>query len=669
METTSDLILNFLPKNFEDSRTPVDRRWDLKHFRGFFPIDPRFDIYNDPRVDREDQIKRSIFIYIDLKYRLLNAEEETPQFFIGDLNFNTHESEYIFELKEIQDKKEIYTYEEEFIIVYAGYHWNNLSGLLYVLTTREKPTSDAFKELAERFRTCKTEEIPWSNETSEEDLLYGINALMKMFHKDPCKFISRYLKKYLEEILRRGGMGFLIPEWVDTFDSDLIEKCNEELKSMVNEMPQCETPIVPPAVRDNVILPPDRPSLKADQKLVIDPFRSLGGGILCYKMIPDDISDKSRKTPQHTPYDNSAIYDPPITRGVTKDQQPYRFALANADIDMDDLNGDTSNMRKIVTADTLTATLDWAAKNDRELPPLGTEFYIHIGDAATESYVVNRSLIAVYSRQRMHSNFLIPFPDYSYQVFSPNSRYHIRDSTSMTWDHTRDWVLQGVESSTIKDKKSGIFFIGNEFSYSGIRKSLHRFQDMDVKRGRDLIMKSGTMTIQIPKLDVGKEIKPISIAKMGDWKILLDLPGYGMWSNRLKFISLTGSMVVRIMFEEYFWDKKSKTWKVPDPNGGSLWETFTDSFLPIEFTHTIIGKNYRNIDYKDPESLKGEHYNRAETLKIIQKLNNIHRDISKPFFQKKADDLRVRTSTLTQDHIYEYIYELIMMQAKYYGFI
>lgn len=667
-------VLSFLPNDIEDDLEHVDRRWRIRNSKSFGPILPEYANIIDRKILFEDKKKEEDFIFVNARYEAEDAAKKAPLEFNKDLTFSEFSAEHYFVIEEIQKDQIVFNYEEEAICSYGGLHWTNLEGLLFVIFEGFSTKSQEFLDLSELFRHDKSIPIPWHS-VHADIIRSGFKTFLESLFKDPHRFIIRYLVLHQDEIVHRDGMKYLVPGIEDIMNLEMLSEINQMLYERIQATPlmdevMCVSDI--PPVRDNIRMPPDRPSLQQSKDKVIDFGAITGGGILCYKVVYDYTSDKIRMNPSDQPYVDAAYYDPPITRGVKKTEQPFRFVLANAKIDMNDLDGDTVNMRKVVTADQLTAALDWAVKNGKPLPKLGTEFYIHLGDGVSERMAASKILMCAYARKRSDSEFIIPFPDYSYQVFALNTRFHIRESHSMTWNHIRDHIVKTsreILPKDLKDRDRTIFFRGNEFDFIGIRKSMFYLQKSNINfRGKTIIEK-GDMKIEIPKLTEGASLTPMGIPDMAKNAILPDLPGYGMWSTRLKFVCLTRSYVPRVMFLDKNWDKADERWTEPDPKG-DLWETFTDSYLPIEFTHTIIGPFYRG--YFTKEDCKGKESfakNNQSKLQIMEKIGIIQKDITKPKYQKKVDEIYERVVSLNQDHINEYIYELIMKQARYYGFM
>jgi hypothetical protein len=361
------------------------------------------------------------------------------------------------------------------------------------------------------------------------------------------------------------------------------------------------------------------------------------------------------------PYFDSALYTPHVTRGVSVKEQPYTYKLVNSVINHDDLNGDTMSMRKIVTGDMLTKALDWAAKKKFPLPPKGSEFYIFIGDDAKDD--MKDFFIGVYSRRRRFKNYLIPFPDYSYQVFSTSSRFHIRDAECMSWGDTKEYILKSIK--TIKPTVNNIFFRGNDVSLTGIRKDLWYIQNKHINTKPPLPL--NTLKIEIPKLDIGKEDTPMSIPQMGKYKVLLDLPGYGMWSTRLKFISLTDSTIIRILYYTHFYNNDSNQWIMADRDGDT-WETFADGFLPIDVTHTLMVDRYSYDNIKEPKMKEfAKTMNIKAKAKMMNELSALYKNINTPKVVEKSMKARNIVRSLTDDHLMEFVYNFIMNQYNYYN--
>ena len=664
------MLSSFFDYNYSDDLLPVERRWKLRNSKSFFHLFPEFKNIGEEKILAEDSIADGERYILEKKYFSTMASEIiSDDFNMSVLRDNQQKPEYFFVLNLRHNGKIIYSYEEPLKFFYAGFHWTNEEGFLYTLLKNKGKNSfdPDFKLDCRKYQHTK-EEIVLEGKFVYDDVEKGLNVFFTAFYKDLRRWNVRYTITYLNDVRKHGGVSLLFPFFEKYFNHDDMLKISDLWEDKISQLG-----LSPPAdslmpVHSVLNFSPEvEKMINKDDEVVVDMNRNVGGGIHCFKMVYDDTPDYIRMNPHPSPYKDGAIYDPPLRRGVTKIQQPYRFLIANSVIDMEDLNGDTPNMRKIVTQDTLTRALDLAASRGFPLPPLGTEFYLHLGDSAPQGAIDLKQPIAVYARLNRHKEFLFPFPDYSYQIFSISTRFHIRASSSMTFDAVKNYIN---ESPTTTDKEDKIFFRGNDFSHSKIRKFLYQIQEKDFlgKRKNEILIPKGVLKIDIPKFSEGKELPPITIPEMGKYKFLLDLPGYGMWSTRLKFIALTKSHIARIIFLEKTYDKVKKEWKSVDVDN-DLWETFTDSFLPISKTHTIISDYYSpgsGVDGKEVEDL-----NYKSRLEVVRQIGQLRQDILKnpKKYEIKAEEIYKTVMDVSDDDVSQYVYQMIMVMGGYYGFV
>lgn len=664
------MLSSFFDYNYSDGLSPVERRWKLRNSKSFFHLFPEFKNIGERQILEEDEIADKERYILEKNYFSIIANETiSDDFNLSAMQINQQKPEYFFVLNLRHDGKIIYSYEEPLKFFYAGFHWTNEEGFLYtLLKNKGKNSFDPDFQLDCRIYQHMKEEIVPGEKFLYDDVEKGLNAFFTAFYKDSRRWNVRHTVTYSSEIRKHGGVSLLFPFMEKYFDhNDMIRVADlwEEKIGQLELSPPADALMPVHSVLN--YSPEVEKIINKDDEVVIDMNRNVGGGIHCFKMVYDDTPDYIRMNPHPSPYKDGAIYDPPLRRGVTKIQQPFCFVIANSIIDMEDLNGDTPNMRKIVTQDTLTRALDFAASRGFPLPPLGTEFYLHLGDSAPQGSIDLKQPIAVYARLNRYKEFLFPFPDYSYQIFSVSTRFHIRASSSMTFDAVKNYIN---ESPATHDKEDKIFFRGNDFSHSKIRKFLYQIQGKEFlgKRRNEVLIPKGVLKIDIPKFSEGKELPPITIPEMGKYKFLLDLPGYGMWSTRLKFIALTKSHIARIIFLEKTYDKEKKEWRTVSVEN-DLWETFTDSFLPISKTHTIIGDYYSpgsGVAGKDVEDL-----NYQSRLEVVRQIGKLRQDILKnpKKYEIKAEEIYKTVMDVRDEDVSQYVYQMIMVMGGYYGFV
>lgn len=659
--------VNSFIQPYEDSLTPKERRWKLYQSKQFRSIFEEYDRFTDRNIYAEDKEFFDNIIYIHKAYIPEGAAIALDIENISDSTLDSFGPEYTFLYEEKRGSEIIFNHTEKFKTIYAGRHWNNLTGLLYSTLHRYAFTSKEFETLfIENSDSSKTL-FDWYTvrETlaSKEETLKIFKTYFNTIFKDLHSHYVRYILSQKDDIMRHEGIIYLIPALKDILSDELIYEINSiftetiselELKDEIKE----ESDI--PSVKLNINLPPGRPSLEYPE-LVLNAKTSTTHNVLSYKVIYDDTPDAIRMNPSEQIYEGSAFYDPPITRGVTKSDQPYRYVLAN-NVIYDDVDGDTSNMRKLAQMDLLSRTLDWAFLNGHPLPPLGSEFYIHLSDETDGILADLELVIACFCRKRRYSKFLLPVPDFSYYNFS-NTRRHSTTKPVMTWDTTKVDISNNSPTIPLKDRINKLYFKGALFSRYGLRQNMDKMQKYDIKNHGKVVIPRGDLLIDtyLLRTDIDKIQRPVS--DMSNYKILLDIPGNAQWSTRLKFIALTGSYVVRIMLIEHKYDKKNNRWIYGD-RLQDIWETFTDSYLPVTFVHTVFGEHFSG-------SSEDDILNNKARLKIYEKLGEIKRglELNPTTAQKKVDMIKARVSSIDENMIFSYIYKLIMIQCKYYGFM
>lgn len=578
---------------------------------------------------------------------------------------------------------------------FGGFHWRNPINLLIALSHNQSTRSDEFKEIGEKL----SQKILDHSEVVANCKLMTLEVFQKSFKstftammKNPNSLYHRVVMQYQDSLFEEYGydtsfslgeyQGVLYPKEllpaVTATVKDIIQDFLGTTEAMIKErevkatlgktMPAKSVPWTKDATtfRPNTDLSP-----LGDNEIDLHPEYPFEIGV--YKVVYDSglpASDEVRLGPSVMPYDGGISYDPPLTRGVSVAKQPYKVVIANSKATMDDVTHDNHILRKLVACDMMTRALDWAAAHDLPLPPLGTEVFAHFADSTDSGDLVKYQLpLVVYSRQRRHK-FLAPFPDYSYGAFTYQTRFSIKEDPVATWDSVRDYILNSTESKVPLNKRENtVFFKGAHYSHVGIRENLYALSGKcisDPKTKRALIPPGG-LVIDVPPIRgvLAFAAKPISIPEMGYYRFLLDLPGYGMWSTRLKYICLTGSVVVRIMFVDIKYIPETKSWSCFDE--ANIWETFIDTFMPFDTVETLIGENYSY--HKDVPGAVINQLNRDSRNRVITELGRIYQQYNKDL--RKASNVTKRAvdtvASLTNDYMSEYIYYLIMKMARMYG--
>lgn len=566
---------------------------------------------------------------------------------------------------------------------YAGFHWRSPISLLIALSNNSVVSSQEFRSMAEdisqKYLTIgvigkiskvmdpikfqKNLKIVFTSMLKNRDSLYH-----KMFVKYRLELYEKWGYAELTDLNTYSGILYppeilkdldkmikdILVEWLKNYDS---KDAPQEKKHHWYESKSTFKP--------NTILEPLG-------EYEIDIHMDRGPEIIIYKIVLDDItSDLTRMNFSEKPYASIISYNPPILRGVTLAQQPFKVVVANAEISLEEIYGDTQAMRRTVTCDMITRSLDYAALNGLPLPPLGTEIFAHFADGSDAHTILDSQLpLAVYCRKRRHK-FLIPFPDYSYGVFTTGSRFSVIDSSVMTWDSSKKYISDSLESKAkLISRENTVFFKGAVYSHSNVRESMHLLSGKritDPMKYNETLIPAGKFIIDIPDSGGKLSTDPLTIPQMGKYRFLLDLPVYGTLSTRLKFIVLTKSIVIRVMFVEIKYDAETKKWYQIDPN--DIWQTYFDTYTPFDIVETVVGEMY--LPHKSLPVGRVSQLNKESRIRVITQVGKIYKEYNSNI--PKAISVINRASSivnsLTDDKISDYIYRLTMKMAELYGHI
>ncbi len=699
------MSIEYVDQGFElpEGFTPDLARWTILN-RLTVPLLPEFkSIANQELLIEEQKINQS-HTFVSRRLHPLAAKLR-----VSEMTFDTVDKvNGFFSLNSRRDDE--FTYIDERTVngvsriveriplkfSFGGFHWRNPINLLIALSHEQSTRSPEFQsigtEISQRFLSeVEIKELcrPMTLDVFKKSFKSLFTAMMKNSNSLYHRVVMEYQTSLFDEYGYGASFGInaysgiLYPKGSDDAINNIIKDVIQEYLSiqettakereikaaMGKTMPEKPVPWSKDftTFRPNTNLEP----LGPDE---IDLHPEYPSEIGVYKVVYDDgllSTDEVRLNPAVQPYNDGISYDPPLIRGVTIAQQPYKVVIANSKATIADATHDNHILRKLVSCDMMTRALDWAAANGLPLPPLGTEIFAHFADSTdAESLVKYQLPLLVYSRQRRHK-FLAPFPDYSYGAFTYQTRFSINVDTVATWDSVRDYILGSAESKIpLNRRENAMFFRGAHYSHVGIRENLYalsgkRIADPETKK---TLIPSGGLIVDVPSVrGVSFEIKPMSIPEMGHYRFLLDLPGYGMWSTRLKYICLTGSVVIRVMFVDIKYLPETKSWSHFDE--ANIWETFIDTFMPFDTVETLIGENYSH--HKDVPVAVVNQLNRESRNRVITELGRIYQQYNKDLpkvssITKRAIDT---VAALTNDYISEYIYYLIMKMARMYGHI
>jgi hypothetical protein len=269
-----------------------------------------------------------------------------------------------------------------------------------------------------------------------------------------------------------------------------------------------------------------------------------------------------------------------------------------------------------------------------------TTLYIWISDHTPwiEKQLFNNLPIFVYAKS-IDQKYPI-FPDNSFECLSLEEKYGLK---CYNWDEIKDKTID--YNKKVKTKINKIFFKGT------------RTTQYNHKLRENLEIYSKKKQNYLIELDAWK--KYIPIYKFGDYKILLNLPGHYPWSNRLKYLFLTKSLVINVNVIGIFIDDN----KIEI---GNKWETFIDYIVDSNDYINLVLKYYNYYGQNDNIRKEIIKMNEREFNKIVNKINKIYDDfnINEKKYEKIIKNGYEKVSQLTMERIYSYIYRAIIENSK-----
>lgn len=233
-----------------------------------------------------------------------------------------------------------------------------------------------------------------------------------------------------------------------------------------------------------------------------------------------------------------------------------------------------------------------------------TVMYIYASD--THLYELPRLPVFILAKPENQSGILFP------------------DNTFATWD--ADVARISGYAASLTSKKPYLYFHG---ANTGATKHGLR----------------GFLAKQAPPFKV-ELTKPIPMEMFADYKYLLNLPGHQPWSSRLKYLFLTGSLVVNVNLRQHY--------GANDVN--ERWNAFFDgAFVP--------GKDYIDLTYDWHDG------NNTPDASIVPQLENVYNYFEKvPLadrdFARIVKNGNDKARSITQGVVYASIAHLIESYAS-----
>jgi hypothetical protein len=283
-------------------------------------------------------------------------------------------------------------------------------------------------------------------------------------------------------------------------------------------------------------------------------------------------------------------------------------------------------------------TLKWCKKNNKKIP--NTLIHIWISDRFPWEIEKSLNKIPIYVYATPIDIKLPLFPDNTFYCLTIYKKYkgecYDWDAIKKLFKKTNKMYLEKIKVAYFK----GTPTTKNRYR---IREQLEEYS----KNKKNMII----------KLDGWVNYKPIT--NVSKYQFLLNLPGHYPWSNRFKYLFLTNSIIINI-------NVKTKSYEHTSYND-DLYISFIDLIMKPNIDYIDIIYNYTSYRGYDINIInKVNKINNDEILKIGNKIENIVDTYSSNTnkYDKMIKSYQNKIEKLSNDKIYEYIYELILENSK-----
>ena len=285
----------------------------------------------------------------------------------------------------------------------------------------------------------------------------------------------------------------------------------------------------------------------------------------------------------------------------------------------------------------LENTICWCQKHQLTVPE--TTLHVYIADRfpfCEES--LDRFPIFVFAKPRNY-NFPI-VPDYSFVKFNCYEKYN---GKALDWDE----VKEKFETFTPAEQKNVIYFKGTDTTNrnNNIRKTFKMFASLKMPIKMEIL------------LDAWQSYEPVWYLKQ--YKYLLNLPGRYPWSVRMRYLALTGRIVINV-----------------DVITKSLSPVYFDDYYEC-FSDLVLRRNehYVNLQYmyyrcnsaKSPLSIqnKVKRMQIEENKKLEVSVEKVCKDIlqNPKVYEDKAIKAKEAMNELSLARVYQYMYKAICYNA------
>lgn len=308
--------------------------------------------------------------------------------------------------------------------------------------------------------------------------------------------------------------------------------------------------------------------------------------------------------------------------------------------------------RAEVILNIIRKSLKYAKNNNKPIP--NTHLYIFISDHniwydpnKPETEIILKIPIMCLAKPNDQPNPI--FPETTFEHFSFESKFDYEKSLS--WQQSVEIINKHIKD--YKDNKlkreNSIFFRG---AYTGsyshnIRTNI--FKDYEKQYEKE--KKSNIITLE----HSGRN----NYTPIYDWykyKYQLNLPGHYPWSNRFKYILLLDSICINVNVNTINYDKNRSIIYKDAP-----YITFIDLFVDnTEYIEYIY--NFEMIDSIPIHQIEKTKELYSFISNTVNKLNNDDSFYNE--WYNKGQKIKDRLESLTDNAIYEYIYECIIKNSE-----
>jgi hypothetical protein len=351
-----------------------------------------------------------------------------------------------------------------------------------------------------------------------------------------------------------------------------------------------------------------------------------------YDVVKLDELDKLKESYYETSKTQKLLFLYPLVKYIVRGEEVYVEAeLADKSYNNNNLNQIKDN-RIVQVLSMIQKTLLWAKSVNK--PIIQTTLYFWMSDRIPWYNEIDTKFPIYVFATPKNKNFIL-FPDNSFECMTIDEKYN---GECYDWNQTKAIIINKSNSVKFAEKTNKIFFKGTSTSSKNtqIRENLFAFS------------KSSEY------LDIRLDgwYAYIGMDNFCKYKFLLNLPGNYPWSNRLKYLFLMKSIVINVDVES----EDIKT-NIVDQE----WISFINIIVKPD-TH-YINLKFKYYYNNDKNKNKNEKINYQQSVKIFNQLESIYKSNTEKY-NSMIDNGYQTVSELTNDNIYEYIYECMVKNSS-----